>query len=282
MICLVIGCWEGEVHLWDKAEALQWYVHRSKLHSANKEKTNNERKKNPLIRSLVSSGWPDPRGFFKKVTPLPLRYVDCALLIRKQDKDNPSLNLFDLMMCRSVTHCSFCICICGKLTQQSNQVLTTALFLLTRPVWDSRLYTWCLSCYLYLYGNTKPSRVITFITVSLYIHMHSLATLSGTPVQSKVKWIIIFLQGYNFAVFVETVRNLLIILYVHELYWSALYKEELLMCWLPYLHKRGGQNIRNSVWPVSVYIASSEYKNDRYSSHFQSSSIITGGSNTCQ
>lgn len=44
MIGLVVGRREGGVHLWDKAEVLQWYIHHSKLHSANKEKTNNERR----------------------------------------------------------------------------------------------------------------------------------------------------------------------------------------------------------------------------------------------
>lgn len=34
---------EGLVHLLDEAEALQRYLHQSKLHSANKEKTNNEK-----------------------------------------------------------------------------------------------------------------------------------------------------------------------------------------------------------------------------------------------
>lgn len=62
----VTRCWEGEVHLWDKAEALQWYIHRSKLHSANKEKTNNERKK-PFDKITGSSGWPDSSGILKRL-----------------------------------------------------------------------------------------------------------------------------------------------------------------------------------------------------------------------
>ncbi len=168
MICLVIRCRAGEAHLWDKAEALQWYIHHSKLHSANKEKTNNERKTPLMIRSLVPVGNRTPSGFLKRLHCSPLHYVDCALLIRKWDKDNPSLNLFDLMMCKSVTRCSgasFCICICGKLTQPSDQVFTTALFLLTRPACVSPDCTRSpLKC-LYLYGNSKPSWIITFITV---------------------------------------------------------------------------------------------------------------------
>lgn len=95
------GRWVGEVHLWDKAEVLQWYSHHSKLHSANKEKTINKRKrKKPSDDKITgSTGWPSTSGFFlfnnnnnnkkEKVTLRPLCYVDCALLIRKQDKGNP-------------------------------------------------------------------------------------------------------------------------------------------------------------------------------------------------
>lgn len=39
------GCREGPVQLCDKAEVLQGYFHHSKLHSANKEKPNNEKKR---------------------------------------------------------------------------------------------------------------------------------------------------------------------------------------------------------------------------------------------
>lgn len=41
----LLGCREGPVSLRDKAEALQRYLHHSKLHSANKEKTHNEKKR---------------------------------------------------------------------------------------------------------------------------------------------------------------------------------------------------------------------------------------------
>lgn len=60
------GRWVGEVHLWDKAEALQWYSHHSKLHSANKEKTINKRKrKKPSDDKITgSTGWPSTSGFF--------------------------------------------------------------------------------------------------------------------------------------------------------------------------------------------------------------------------
>lgn len=87
------------------------------LHSANKEKTNNERNKtsdDKVTGSSVSTG---TREFFflKKVTLLLLNCVDCAL-IKKHEETTSLPNLSDLMMCQSVTYLN--VFICSKLSQQ--------------------------------------------------------------------------------------------------------------------------------------------------------------------
>ena len=57
----VTGAQKGKL-ICDKAEGLQRYFHHSKLHSANKEKTHNEKN---MIRSLDPVGAQTPVGFFK-------------------------------------------------------------------------------------------------------------------------------------------------------------------------------------------------------------------------